>query len=107
MDFAWLDNVSFGDGDFSSVFQRGSQAKIVRASATDTEGTDREETESCSDASDSSASESRDQVSVKIFFAPKKVVQRHLYDILHWKNIVSTVCISGLWKKSPYRTERS
>lgn len=72
MDFAWLDNVSFGDGDFSPVFQRGSQAKIVRASATDTEGTDREETESCSDASDSSASESRDQVSVKIFSCPEE-----------------------------------
>ena len=75
-DFSWLDSVCFGDGDFSAVFQRGAQTKIM-ADVSDAKQTCRLEKEDASDSSDirfqsSDSSDSSDQASTKIFSCPEE-----------------------------------
>ena len=75
-EFSWLENVCFGDGDFSAVFQRRAQSKIT-AYVSDTKQTRRLEkkedrdfsdsTSQCSDSSDSS-----NQLLPKKFSFPEK-----------------------------------
>ena len=112
-DFSWLESVCFGDGDFSPVFQRDAQTKIT-ADVSDAKQTcrleKRRKTPQIPVTADSRAQipvKAATKLVLKYFLARRRAVQSLLYDIPHLKDTVSTVCISGLWKKSLYKTELS
>ena len=78
-DFSWLDTVSFGNGDFEPVFQRGTQGKATcdAAGATCSSGAaatrdDEDEGASNQKSCDSSPSEGPDISSQKLFTCPEE-----------------------------------
>ena len=78
-DFSWLDTVSFGNGEFEPVFQRGTQGKATfdAAGATCSSGTaatrdDEDEDASNQKSCDSSSGEGPDISSQKLFTCPEE-----------------------------------
>ena len=77
--FSWLDTVSFGNGEFEPVFQRGTQGKAIfdTAGATCSSGTvatrdDEDEDASNKKSCDSSSGEGPDISSQKLFTCPEE-----------------------------------
>lgn len=106
--------MSFGNGEFEPVFQRGTQGKAIfdTAGATCSSGTvatrdDEDEDASNKKSCDSSSGEGPDISSQKLFTCPEEGCTKSLSSALHWKNTVNTAHMSELWKKSPDKTRQN